>query len=305
MISLEEGSVGILSRRSDYTRVVRPKVPKDVTHIAEEIVPAAPAKLTYRNGPLLDAVEVFTIFWGDDWTKDPLKEMVKGLNQFFNDILTSSLMDQIAEYNVPSMGYNIGHGKFIGSITITQLSPTRTVTDGVIQHILRQELTTNNDIPKPTQNTLYFLYLPPRVAVSALGDRSCQGFCGYHDHIDGTQIYYATMPYPSCNGCLGSLDAFGALTSNSSHMLVEAITDPIPGQGWYDDNNGEIGDMCSWQTKQIDGYSIQLEWSNKKKHVYDIKLYLFYLFMIKALYSCSTGKHNVSSQLCLFPTISF
>ena len=53
-----------------------------------------------------------------------------------------------------------------------------------------------------------------------------------------------------------------ALTSTSSHELSEAITDPIPGQGWYDDNNGEIGDICAWKTKQLGSFTIQLEWSN-------------------------------------------
>jgi len=41
------------------------------------------------------------------------------------------------------------------------------------------------------------------------------------------------------------------LTSTSSHELREAITDPIPGQGWYDDANGEIGDICAWKTKKL------------------------------------------------------
>ena len=49
----------------------------------------------------------------------------------------------------------------------------------------------------------------------------------------------------------------------SSHELCEAITDPIPGQGWYDDANGEIGDICAWKTKKIGQYTVQLEWSNK------------------------------------------
>ena len=71
------------------------------------------------------------------------------------------------------------------------------------------------------------------------------------------------MPYPGCSGCLGSLSAFDALTSTSSHELCEAITDPIPGQGWYDDANGEIGDICGWETKTLGAYTVQLEWSNK------------------------------------------
>jgi len=58
-----------------------------------------------------------------------------------------------------------------------------------------------------------------------------------------TTSFTAVMPYPGCAGCLGGAAAFDALTSTTSHELCEAITDPIPGQGWYDDNNGEIGDI--------------------------------------------------------------
>jgi hypothetical protein len=58
------------------------------------------------------------------------------------------------------------------------------------------------------------------------------------------------------------LTTVDALTSTASHELSEAITDPIPGQGWYDDANGEIGDICAWKTKKLNGYTVQMEWSN-------------------------------------------
>jgi hypothetical protein len=94
------------------------------------------------------------------------------------------------------------------------------------------------------------------------GSRSCQAFCGYHDTF-GNGTYYAVMPFPNCAGCLGGLTNLDALTSTSSHELCEAITDPVPGQGWYDDTHGEIGDICAWQTKKLGNYTVQLEWSNK------------------------------------------
>ena len=73
------------------------------------------------------------------------------------------------------------------------------------------------------------------------------------------------MPFPGCHGCTGNLSQLDALTSTSSHELCEAITDAIPGEGWYDDpNNEEIGDICAWQTKKIGDYTVQLEWSNKE-----------------------------------------
>ena len=72
------------------------------------------------------------------------------------------------------------------------------------------------------------------------------------------------MPYPGCQGCTGGLGPFDALTSTSSHELCEAVTDPVPGQGWYDDVNGEIGDICAWKIGKLGGYAVQLEWSNAK-----------------------------------------
>jgi hypothetical protein len=87
-------------------------------------------------------------------------------------------------------------------------------------------------------------------------------FCGYHDAIEQV-IFYAVLPYPGCAGCLGDLAEFDALTSTASHELAEAITDPVPGTGWYDDMHGEVGDICAWQTKRLGEYVVQLEWSNE------------------------------------------
>jgi hypothetical protein len=136
------------------------------------------------------------------------------------------------------------------------------VTDSAIQTMLRQEIAKGKPTPKPTANTLYFIYVQPGVRVVLGGSASCQAFCGYHNVI-GSNVFYAVMPYPGCSGCTGGLPVLDALTSTSSHELCEAITDPIPGQGWYDDTNGEIGDICAWQTKKIGNAVVQLEWSNR------------------------------------------
>ena len=174
--------------------------------------------------------------------------------------MTSPLIDQLTEYSVPA--YTIAHGKRTGTLTITTPALHHVVTDAAIQHMLHQEIATNAAVPHPTPNTLYFVYLPPGVSVVQGGSRSCQAFCGYHGDIAG-QVFYAAMPYPGCGGCTGGLAPFDALTSTSSHELCEAITDAIPGQGWYDDVHGEIGDICAWKTKPIGKYTVQLEWSNK------------------------------------------
>lgn len=225
---------------------------------AERVAAAVPPRLTYRGGPLLTAVEVFTIFWGAEWNQSPQSAVMKNMNLFFDYILTSALMDQLGEYSVP--GKNIGHGARTGTTILTSPAPGSSVQDSEIQQLLRQEIASKN-LPAPSSNSLYFFFLPPGVQVVQGGSASCQDFCGYHDSIGGN-IFYAVMPYAGCSGCTGGLTVADALTSTTSHELCEAITDPVPGQGWYDDNNGEIGDICAWKTRILGGYTIQLEWSN-------------------------------------------
>jgi hypothetical protein len=225
----------------------------------EALAPLTAPQLTYRGGPLLSEVQVFVFFWGDTWQQDPHVALVQQINSFFDYVLTSEMVDQLAEYSVP--GQAISHGTRTGSIELTTAPPSR-LSDGDVKQLLQQEISSDPAVPQPNSSSLYFVYLPPGVTVGLHGGASCANFCGYHSDIDA-QVFYAVMPYPDCSGCAGGLSVIDALTATSSHELCEAITDPIPGQGWYDDQNGEIGDICAWQTKKLGGYAVQLEWSNK------------------------------------------
>ena len=220
---------------------------------------SAPVQMVYNNGPLLTAVQVFTVFWGSAWQQSPANGTMQSLNGFFDYILSSALIDQLAEYNVP--GQQIGHGSHIGTTVVTP-DPATTVADSDIQQMLTNAIANNSAFPQPTANTLYFVYLPSGVTVTQGGSSSCSSFCGYHDAMNG-KTFYAVMPYPDCSGCMGGLATLDALTGISSHELCESITDPVPGQGWHDQNNGEIGDICAWQFKQVGSYTVQQEWSNK------------------------------------------
>jgi hypothetical protein len=220
------------------------------------------AQLTYRKGPLIRSVQVFTIFWGPEWKKAENAQLTDRINGFFDSILTSALVDELAEYNVGR--YKISHGNRTGTITITAPALRTSVTDSTIQKMLQQLVSNRKGVPAPGANTLYFVYVQPGVRVVQGGAGSCQAFCGYHSAIR-EQFYYAVMPYPGCKGCTGGLSVFDSLTSTSSHELCEAITDPVPGEGWYDDTYGEVGDICAWETKQVAGFTVQLEWSNRSK----------------------------------------
>jgi len=233
-------------------------VPMHRPGAASAAVAAAP-HLTYRDGPLLTAVQVFTVFWGSAWQQASNSDLLKRMNQFFDYILTSQLIDQLGEYGVP--GQAIGHGSRVGTTILTSPDPAGSVQDNAIQQLLQQKID-DRTLPAATRNTLYFVFLPDGVQVVQGNGASCQSFCGYHDSF-GSNVYYAVMPYPGCSGCTGNLAVFDALTSTTSHELCESITDPVPGQGWYDDSHGEIGDICAWQTRTLGNYTIQLEWSNK------------------------------------------
>jgi hypothetical protein len=226
---------------------------------APPVAKPAAARLTYRGGPLITTVEVVTVYWGTAWSDAAAQATAQSLNAFFQAVVASSYVDQLAEYNTPQ--YTIGRGRYAGTARVTDTAPGTSVTDAAIQQML-QRAVAGKAVLAPSANTVYFALLPPGVTVLAGTERSCQAFCGYHDRV-GADFFYAVVPYPDCAGCLGSLSPLDALTSVCSHELAEAITDPVPGQGWYDDANGEIGDICAWQNKRLGAYEVQLLWSNR------------------------------------------
>ncbi len=64
--------------------------------------PVTTPQLTYRGGPLLPAAQVFIFFWGTAW-EGGQAAFVQQLNQFFDFVLTSALLDQLGEYSVTGM----------------------------------------------------------------------------------------------------------------------------------------------------------------------------------------------------------
>src|SRR6202048_982629 len=134
-------------RLNDPIRIVPLHLPSELYRPSVGIAAAPAAQLTYRQGPLLVSVKVFTIFWGEAWQTSPNSDLANQLNQFFGFVLSSALIDQLAEYSVP--GQTIGHGSFIGTVTITQPTLSHSVTDAAIQTTLQQQINGNPSVPKP------------------------------------------------------------------------------------------------------------------------------------------------------------
>src|SRR5260370_18240884 len=145
-------------------------------HSAPRIASTSHPQLTYRNGPLLTNAEVFALFWGSAWQAAANSPLMAHMNDFFDFILTSKLLDQLAEYSVPDNA--IGHGSRSGTMVLTSSEPGKTVTDAAIQKMLQTEISAGT-LPANTSNSLYFVFLPPGTQVGQAVAKSSQTFCGY------------------------------------------------------------------------------------------------------------------------------
>ena len=246
------------------------KIVGDQVHPIEQAPVTGAPQLTYRGGPLIAQIKLFALYWGSAWNPQSgggSGATRQALDAYLKDLVGSAYIDLLGEYD--TNGYTIQHGTFLGSAIIGP-DPAPQVADSDIRAQIQQRLA-DGSIPPWDANTLYAVFLPSGTVVSQGGAYSCQQFCGYHDAIldanNNALAYYAALPYPDCAGCASggggtTLAPFDALTAVTSHEVAEAITDPVPATGWYDDTNGEIGDICAWQLTTLDTYTVQQEWSN-------------------------------------------
>ena len=97
-----------VTRMNDPIRIVPLHLPSELYRPSAGIAAPPAAQLSYRGGPLLDSVKVFSIFWGQVWQTSPNSDLANQINQFFRFVVSSALIDQLAEYSVPRQP--IGHG---------------------------------------------------------------------------------------------------------------------------------------------------------------------------------------------------
>jgi hypothetical protein len=226
----------------------------------------AGAHLTYYGGPVISSVKIYTVFWGSSVPNQ------SDLNQFYTDITKSAYFDWLSEYNTPSQ--TIGEGSFGGSVVDTS-PPSGNVTDAQIQSEITK-LINAGKLPANDANNLYMVHFPAGVTITmADGSQSCVVFCAYHGTytLNGKDVFYGVMPDLS-GGCAGGCGTNPTKLQNqtevASHEMIEATTDPAvglattngPPLGWYDQTNGEIGDICNGQAGQVGNWTVQKEFSN-------------------------------------------
>jgi len=228
--------------------------------------------LVYYGGPVLQHVNVVPVYWNSGVANQA------NLNAYYANITNSVYFDWLSEYNTASPAQTIGRGTAQAGYVDTK--STTTITDAQIQTELNA-LFTAGKIPAPNANNYYVVHFPKNVKITASdGSQACVQWCAYHGTYvrNNVNVYYGVLPDVSSSGCAGGCGgstAFNNETSVASHELIETVTDAAvglattyaPPLAWYDQVNGEIGDICNAQqgTVVANGvtYTVQKEWSNK------------------------------------------
>jgi hypothetical protein len=228
------------------------------------------SNLTNHGGPTITSAHIVAIYWGSSWsTTDPIST---SLTSFIAAYGTSG------EYNVITQYSGIQKSS-LGSdnpaVWYDSSNPPTNVTDAATQGEVAKYLASHTFDP----SAIYEVFTPNGVYSSDGSSTSCGGtnlkYCAYHGHFSATvgDVKYASMPYPSCNGCQSS--GFSD-TQNFEHFIShetrEAVTDE-DGNAWYDRRGYEADDKCAWSPTPFtdatvgtnaDGtpFAYQYEWSN-------------------------------------------
>jgi hypothetical protein len=248
---------------------------------------AAPPHLTYYGGKVISNVKIVMVLWGSGTYISEISGTQ--MSGFYAGVTNSPHMDWLSEYDTtitanngqPGTNQTIGRGTFLGKVTLTNVPVASTITDATVQSTLAAAISAGL-VPAPDDNTLYMVHFPAGKVITMGGNSSCSQFCAYHGTFlrNGQPVYYGVNPdlgptSPCTPGC-GIGTPFVNQCVISSHEMIESITDAEvglasvlgPPLAWYDDTNGEIGDICAGTTGTVLGgdggtYAVQTEWSNK------------------------------------------
>jgi hypothetical protein len=258
--------------------------------------PPAAAHLDYYGGRVVSNMQVVQVLWGTgSYLSEVTSTATPSMASFYNQVLNSSYVDWLTEYDTtglpaPTTNQIIGRGLFDVQVTITPSSSSTTVDDSTIQSEITAQINAGN-LPAPTtdgagnSNTYYAVFFPNGTTITEGGSSSCVagGFCAYHGTVAAAgslhEYFYGVHPDmqsgSGCDtGCGTAATPFGNYTSVASHEMAETLTDAevglatanAPPLAWYDQINGEIGDICNAEQSSVtvggETYVVQRLWSN-------------------------------------------
>jgi hypothetical protein len=228
--------------------------------------------LTNHGGPQISGARFQQIYWNTaasearQGTGPTLSTAITG---FVNSYSNNRAFDASAtsDYTIIQQYANAAADPTFGDLTtafIDNQQTQKTISDSNIRSYIASLLSANRF---PTsESTVYGVYLPSGMKITAQGGTSCSAFCGYHGHFTyaGKDIKYAAFPYTDCRACsFQGLTATDILTLVTSHEIREAVTDPDL-NSWYDAAGYEADDKCAWHNlyQTVAGFWVQPEYSN-------------------------------------------
>jgi hypothetical protein len=254
------------------------------------------AFLSYYGVRVVSNMQVVEVLWGTgSYLPEVTSTSTPSMASFYQQVLNSTYVDWLSEYDTaghaaPTSNQVIGRGAFVNQYVITPSTSASKVDDTTIQAEIAAQIAAGN-LPAPTTdasgntNTYYAVFFPHGTSITQSGSGSCVsgGFCAYHGTVAASknirEFFYGVHPdMQAGSGCdtgCGASTPFGNYTSVASHEMVETITDAevglafsnAPPLAWYDNVNGEIGDICNAVQGTVTGadgitYTVQTEWSN-------------------------------------------
>jgi hypothetical protein len=239
------------------------------------------------GGPTMTAPKIVPIYF-------PGETLQSEVRTFVGQWLASNAWKQLAEYG-------IGAGTLVDDVMWPTPAPSMTTHDEIAASLVAL-LESSADggapeggvsgLPQPDANTIYTLYFPATTSIVSGAESNCSGFGGYHDSTtltNGQPVTYAVIA--RCTALLGTVDS---LTQITSHEIIEASSDPLPGtnpaylavgapdQDWSLVIGGELCDMAAGATAN----------------------YMYYPGITHALARCWSNAAAASYHDPLFPALS-
>jgi len=221
--------------------------------------------LSYHGGAVIVSAKTVAIFWGSYWgTNGNLNAEASEMLGFYGTF------GQTPEYNTITEYSGIQRTNLTNNFFLDTSNPPTNVTDSILQGEVVKYINAHG----ADASTIYEVFLPPTSYSSLSIYTSCGGpnlyYCAYHSNFNhnGTDVKYASLPYPSCGGCQWTgWTAAQNFEHFACHETREAVTDP-DGDAWYDRRGNEADDKCAWSPAPFigtGGYGYQLEWSNQAR----------------------------------------
>lgn len=253
--------------------------------------------LNYYGGGVLDHSEVTNMYIGDYFNTAAGQKDVAHNDAAVADLQTNKNFGSVlAQYGVGAG--TVGQSQVLGGT----YKSGQHITQAQIEGMLQQAVASGQ--VKPGAQSLYNFVLPPNAVLQTSdGSTSLKGVGGFHGSIhtpDGQTVYYSAIAYSKGSNGIDFTkgNAQDNISITESHEIAEADTDPNVEDAansndwsklsWYDDQNGEIGDIevndappgtpLSTMYSREDGYAFQKIWSNvdgtnetKAKHPGDVQ----------------------------------